>query len=73
MLRLIPGDAVAIVLGANIDIIPEPVDALRRQLGLHLPLCQQYAQGSAACCRATSGAACGRVDPSPTRSSGAYR
>ncbi len=44
MLRLIPGDAVAIMLGANIDITPERVEALRRQLGLHLPLHQQYAQ-----------------------------
>ena len=44
MLRLIPGDAVAIMLGANIDITPERVDTLRRQLGLHLPLHQQYAQ-----------------------------
>lgn len=43
MLRLIPGDAVAIMLGANIDITPERVEALRRQLGLHLPLHQQYA------------------------------
>jgi len=44
MLRLIPGDAVAIMLGANIDITPERVEALRRQLGLHLPLHQQYLQ-----------------------------
>ncbi len=44
MLRLIPGDAVAIMLGANIDITPERVEALRRQLGLHLPLHEQYAQ-----------------------------
>ena len=42
MLRLIPGDAVAIMLGANIDITPERVEALRRQLGLHLPLHEQY-------------------------------
>ncbi len=44
MLRLIPGDAVAIMLGANIDITPERIEALRRQLGLHLPLYQQYGQ-----------------------------
>ncbi|MDF1521302.1 MAG: ABC transporter permease, partial [Trueperaceae bacterium] len=42
MLRLIPGDAVAIMLGANTDITPERVEALRRQLGLHLPWHQQY-------------------------------
>ncbi len=44
MLRLIPGDAVAIMLGANIDITPERVEALRRQLGLHLPMHEQYVQ-----------------------------
>lgn len=42
MLRLIPGDAVQIMLGANVDITPERVEALRRSLGLHLPLHQQY-------------------------------
>ena len=43
MLRFIPGDAVEIMLGANVDISPERVDALRRQLGLDLPVYQQYA------------------------------
>jgi peptide/nickel transport system permease protein len=42
MLRLIPGDAVAIMLGANTDITPERIEALRRQLGLHLPIHEQY-------------------------------
>lgn len=42
MLRLIPGDAVMIMLGANTDITPERVEALRRSLGLHLPWYQQY-------------------------------
>lgn len=42
MLRLIPGDAVEIMLGANTDITPERVAALRRQLGLDLPLFEQY-------------------------------
>ena len=42
MLRLIPGDAVEIMLGANTDITPERVEALRRQLGLDLPLLAQY-------------------------------
>ena len=42
MLRFIPGDAVQIMLGANTDISPERVDALRRQLGLDLPVYQQY-------------------------------
>jgi|SRR5690625_515923 len=44
MLRMIPGDAVAIMLGANTDITPERVDNLRRSLGLHLPLHEQYLQ-----------------------------
>ena len=44
MLRLIPGDAVEIMLGANTDITPERVEALRRQLGLHLPIHEQYGQ-----------------------------
>ena len=42
MLRFIPGDAVEIMLGANVDITPERVEALRRQLGLHLPIHEQY-------------------------------
>lgn len=42
MVRFIPGDAVAIMLGANIDITPERVEALRRQIGLDLPAYEQY-------------------------------
>ncbi len=42
MLRLIPGDAVMIMLGANTDITPERVEALRRSLGLHLTWPEQY-------------------------------
>lgn len=42
MVRFIPGDAVAIMLGANTDITPERVDALRRQIGLDLPVYEQY-------------------------------
>ena len=42
MIRFIPGDAVAIMLGANTDITPDRVENLRRQLGLHLPLHVQY-------------------------------
>ncbi len=44
MVRLIPGDAVAIMLGANVDITPDRVAALRHQLGLDLPIYQQYGQ-----------------------------
>ena len=42
MIRFIPGDAVAIMLGANTDITPDRVQNLREQLGLHLPLHVQY-------------------------------
>ncbi|MEM6429979.1 MAG: ABC transporter permease, partial [Deinococcota bacterium] len=44
MLRFIPGDAVEIMLGANTDISPERVAALRTRLGLDLPLHEQYLQ-----------------------------
>lgn len=43
MIRLIPGDAVDILLGANTDITPERVAALRERLGLDLPIWRQYA------------------------------
>jgi peptide/nickel transport system permease protein len=43
MIRLIPGDAVAIMLGANTDITPERIEALRRGLGLDQPIWRQYA------------------------------
>lgn len=42
MIRLIPGDAVDILLGANIEITPERVAALRERLGLDLPIHRQY-------------------------------
>lgn len=42
MIRLIPGDAVLIMLGTNIDITPERVAHLREQLGLNLPSYEQY-------------------------------
>ncbi len=42
MVRFIPGDAVAIMLGANVDITPDRVEALRHQIGLDLPAYQQY-------------------------------
>lgn len=44
MVRLIPGDAVEIMLGANTDITPERVEAIRVRLGLHLPIHEQYVQ-----------------------------
>jgi peptide/nickel transport system permease protein len=42
MIRLVPGDAVAIMLGANTEVTPDRVAALRAQLGLDQPLFTQY-------------------------------
>ncbi len=42
MIRFIPGDAVAIMLGANTEVTPDRVAALRSQLGLDQPLLLQY-------------------------------
>ncbi len=43
MIRLIPGDAVAIMLGANTEVTPERVAELRARIGLDQPIWQQYA------------------------------
>ncbi|GAB4167156.1 MAG: ABC transporter permease [Thalassobaculales bacterium] len=42
MIRLIPGDAVAIMLGANTEVTPERMAALRAQIGLDRPVVEQY-------------------------------
>ena len=42
MIRLIPGDAVEIMLGANTEITPERLAALRSRLGLDQPVLTQY-------------------------------
>ncbi len=42
MIRLIPGDAVQIMLGANTEITPEGLAALREKLGLNKPIAVQY-------------------------------
>jgi peptide/nickel transport system permease protein len=42
MIRLIPGDAVAIMLGANSEVTPDRIAALRTQLGLNQPMILQY-------------------------------
>lgn len=42
MIRLIPGDAVAIMLGANTEITPDRIAELRDRLGLDDPLLVQY-------------------------------
>jgi peptide/nickel transport system permease protein len=42
MIRLIPGDAVTIMLGANTEITPERVAELNKRLGLDQPMVVQY-------------------------------
>ena len=42
MIRLIPGDAVAIMLGANTEVTPERIAALRASIGLDQPIVLQY-------------------------------
>jgi peptide/nickel transport system permease protein len=42
MIRLIPGDAVAIMLGANTEITPERMAELNRRVGLDRPIIEQY-------------------------------
>ena len=42
MIRLIPGDAVAIMLGANTEITPERLASLRTRVGLDRPIHEQY-------------------------------
>lgn len=42
MIRLIPGDAVAIMLGANTEVTPDRVAALRAGMGLDQPILAQY-------------------------------
>jgi peptide/nickel transport system permease protein len=43
MIRLIPGDAVQIMLGANAEVTPDRIAALRHTMGLDLPFAVQYA------------------------------
>ncbi len=42
MIRLIPGDAVAIMLGANTEVTPERMAELRARVGLDQPMVSQY-------------------------------
>ncbi|MEQ8400860.1 MAG: ABC transporter permease [Roseitalea porphyridii] len=41
-IRMIPGDAVAIMLGANAEVTEERIAAIRNRLGLDLPIHEQY-------------------------------
>ncbi|WDR06261.1 ABC transporter permease [Devosia rhodophyticola] len=42
MIRLIPGDAVAIMLGANTEITPDRIAELKSRIGLDQPMVIQY-------------------------------
>jgi peptide/nickel transport system permease protein len=42
MIRLIPGDAVQIMLGANTEITPDRLEALYKKIGLDRPMLEQY-------------------------------
>lgn len=42
MIRLVPGDAVAIMLGANTEVTPERIAELRARIGLDKPMATQY-------------------------------
>jgi peptide/nickel transport system permease protein len=55
MIRLIPGDAVAIMLGANTEITPDRLQALRARLGLDRPLLEQYVTWASAALRGDFG------------------
>lgn len=48
MIRLVPGDAVAIMLGANTEVTPERMADLRARIGLDRPIVEQYARWIAA-------------------------
>ncbi|HET6184451.1 MAG TPA: ABC transporter permease [Acetobacteraceae bacterium] len=43
LIRLIPGDAVQLMLGANAEVTPTQIAALRHKLGLDQPFVVQYA------------------------------
>ncbi len=55
MIRLIPGDAVQILLGANTEVTPEQIEELRGKLGLDQPLLTQYAGWLSAALRGNLG------------------
>lgn len=55
MIRLIPGDAVAIMLGANTEVTPDRVAELRARIGLDRSLPDQYLRWAAAALRGDLG------------------
>ncbi len=56
MIRLIPGDAVQLMLGANAEVTPAGIAALRHRLGLDQPFVVQYAHWLAHALRGDLGA-----------------
>lgn len=42
LIRLVPGDAVSIMLGANTEVTPERIAELRARIGLDQPMVTQY-------------------------------
>ena len=67
MIRLIPGDAVAIMLGANTEVTPERIAEMRGRIGLDRPIVEQYLPGPGARCTAISAPRCGPAVRSPAR------
>lgn len=55
MIRLIPGDAVAIMLGANTEITPERMAELNSRVGLDRPIVEQYLRWAGAALRGDFG------------------
>ncbi|WP_112661633.1 ABC transporter permease [Microvirga flavescens] len=55
MIRLIPGDAVAIMLGANTEITPERMAELKSRVGLDRPMIEQYLVWASAALRGDFG------------------
>ena len=55
MIRLIPGDAVAIMLGANTEVTPERIAELRGRVGLDRPIVEQYLAWAGAALRGDLG------------------
>ena len=48
MIRMIPGDAVALMLGANSEVTPQALAELRNRIGLDQPLLSQYLRWASA-------------------------
>lgn len=55
MIRLIPGDAIAIMLGANTEVTPDRMAELRSRIGLDQPMLTQYVRWAGAALRADFG------------------